>query len=290
MTIIPKYSRILDVNQIFIIPKREFLKLPFQLILSNFIYNFFTLSKYFIEYFTISYVFILVFGFFTKEHKKEKLLLLLYFILPLLVFSLFARQLMPRYIYFMTISLFPLCGYGLVALFDTLTKSKATFLRFRKKTSTKILFYISVLILPTYISLMVIKDIRTAPIPEPEKINYAVRESEFVKETISIIKRDSKDEKVFIAIEGYAGWAPDMYKVYLNKNKNVIIRAYFPIGDELPAEVLSASKIMPTYLILPRFADHKLPKFTPREKLVEKKIILSDENEKKVYFMRMFKF
>lgn len=283
ITTVPQYSRILDVNQIFIIPKREFIKLPLTFIVNNFFSNFGILLRYFAEYFTFPYLLLLFVSIIDKSYRREKLFLFLYFLLPLCALAIFGRQLLPRYIYFMTISLYPLCGYGFVLLYTMISK------RWKDTKLVRAVYASLVLFIPVVTSLSVIKDIRTAYIPLPERINYAAQEQVFVKESTDYIQKEAKTKKVFVAIEGYIGWAPNMYQVLLHDNKNVVIKAYPHIEKELPEEVLEASSKTPTYLIVPRFVGDDIPKQFPVIKILEEKVFLDDgKNAKRAYYMRMF--
>lgn len=277
-----QYSRILDVNQIFIIPKREFINLPPSFIINNFLHNFQTLMRYFAEYFTFPYLLLLVVSFLDKSFRREKVFLALYFFIPLFTFSLFGRQLLPRYIYFMTVSFFPLCGYGFILLYQNVVKE------LRDTFVTRVVFGSLILLIPAVISLSVIKDISTAFIPLPEKVNYTAGEHPFFRQSIRYVEKKAKTEKVFLVIEGYIGWAPNMYQVFLHDNKNITIKSYPRIEDSLPKEVVDASVRMPTFIIIPRYDNDAVPAHLPLRTVIEKKVVLGSDNTKTDYSMRMY--
>ncbi len=288
ITTTPEYSRILDVNQIFIIPKREFLTLPIGFIISNFFHNLLTLLGYFAWYFTFSYLILLCIASFDTSFWREKLFLILYFLVPLLVFSLFARMLLPRYIYFMTVSLFPLCAYGAVMLYRKVIAVKAV-RRLKNKLLVQGIYVSLLLILPIYMSCTIINDIRAAAIPNVEKEHYAALEHPFVNESIKVINIASKNKKVLLAIEGYIGWAPNMYQVLLHDNMNVTIKAYPHIDNTLPQEIVASANEMPTYVIIPRPEGNAISNNFPVTKIVDKKVVLISEDSPRNYFLRMYK-
>jgi len=112
----PFFHIIGEKNSIFVYPFNEWFKHPFEFFLGNF--N--GLIDWFISYSTIPMFLLIFISFFLGGNKflKEKLLLLIWFVLPLAALALFGKVLYPRFILFMTMPLLVLSAFSLNYILD----------------------------------------------------------------------------------------------------------------------------------------------------------------------------
>lgn len=207
------------------------------------------LSGWLFTYLTPFYLFLIIISLFTKKFIKEKLLLIGYFILPFIALALFGRVIFPRFIFFMSLYLLPLAGYGLSQVIYLVNK----FLIERKLNAyytISSLVIILFILYPIKVSFDFIFNPSKSAIADADHKQYI---SEWpagggVKESIEFFKDKSKNEKIFIGTEGTFGLLPYALEIYLADNPNIMIKSYWPV-EGLPQDALEASKKMPAYFI-----------------------------------------
>lgn len=240
----PFFYIIAQKNATFVFPFSEWIHHP----LEYFPNNLWHLSDWAFSYLTPSYI-LLIFASFllVKKYIREKILLLLFFILPFIALALFGRSIFPRYIYFMTLSLVPLAALGLDGLI-LLLQSKFKNLR---SVAVSVIIILIVIIYPLFSSLLFIFDPFKAPIAESDINQYITRwpAGWGVKESVNFFNKESRDKKIFVATQGTFGLMPFSYEIFLRKNSNVTVRGYWPISNNIPSEVLQRAKSEPTFFV-----------------------------------------
>jgi 4-amino-4-deoxy-L-arabinose transferase-like glycosyltransferase len=234
----PNFHYIADKNNVFIYPFHEWIKHPFTYLL----HNTRILCDFLIGYSTIPFLLLAVMAFFVgKEHMREKLLLLAWFVIPFASLAFFGKVIFPRYILFMTMPLLALAAYSAIFIL--------------RKVRPRYLAAIIVLILMLPIlneNFFILSNFSKAPIPKEDRIQYIESFSSGVgvKQTVSFLRQTSQHQKIYIGTQGVFGLMPDSLQDYFNNDKNVEIKGLLVIGDTPPQEVLDAAKTMPTYFVL----------------------------------------
>lgn len=200
-------------------------------------------------YLTPFYLVLIFVSLLAKKFLREKIVLIAYFALPLIALALFGRVIFPRFIFFMSLYLLPLAAVGLTQIIDLLNN-------YLNKRKLNIYYIVSALaiilftIYPAKVSMDFIFNPSKAAIADADNAQYI---SDWpagggVKESVQFFDEKSKNEKIFIGTEGTFGLLPYALEIYLANNPNVIIKGYWPV-EEIPEEVVEASKKMPTYFI-----------------------------------------
>lgn len=232
----------------FVYPLSEWLQHPFM----NVIGNWNGLSDWFMSYVKPTYLFLMFLSFiFFKKYLKEKLFLLIYFAAPFILLVFFGRTIFPRYIFFMSIPLLSLAAVGLLGLIEWTKKRTVKYL---SKTST---FLMEGLIVILFISYSLFVSLQFAYAPTEASIARADSDQYVnswpagwgVKESVLFLENESKNKKIFVATEGTFGLMPASLELYLWKNKNIIVKGYWPFNEFLPQEALDYAKKMPSYFI-----------------------------------------
>ncbi len=224
-------------NAVFIYPIGEWLSHPFL----SFPGNLKALLVWFYNYTTLSLIILMLAGLFVdKKFIREKIVLLLWFVVPLVALSFLGRVIYPRYVLFMALPLLLLAAYCLSKILD-LTKNRLLFA----------VFTIVFLILPLKSDFYILTNISKSDIPFTDKFQYDAGwpSGWGVKEAVSFFDKESKKGKLFVGTQGTFGLLPYSLDIYLGKNKNVETKGYWPINDQIPQDLLSKAKSMPTYVV-----------------------------------------
>lgn len=266
----PLYHMIEAKNAIFVYPFSEWINHPTEF----FFGNFYGLTDWAINYLKIPYLFLIAVSLiFIKKFPREKILLILYFILPFTALALFGRVIFPRFIFFMTLSLLPLAAWGLgqvIELADReLVKSK---ININKNYLAGIIVALFVSF-PFYVSYQVALNPAHADIPKADRSQYVNSWAAGwgVKESVDFFKEKAKDEKIYIATEGTFGLLPFALEMYLVQDKNVTIKGFWPIEDTLPKEVTESANSNPTYFVFYQEDNRDIPDSFPLELLFQVK-------------------
>lgn len=232
----PYFYIVEEKNATFIYPLREWIKHPFLQLFSNIT----ALFDWFVRYFGIPFIVLFLFSYTKKDFWKEKVLLTLYFIIPLAGLAVFGRTLYPRYIFLMTLPLLPLVAYSLISLW----KQYKSFL-------PRLIFLVFSLSYSLYVFFMILINFNASPVPSSDKGQYltAWPSGVGVPDSVTFFKELAEKEQIYIATQGTFGLLPYAYEVYLSNNKNVTIKGFWPIGNELPQEIVDASKKKRTFLV-----------------------------------------
>ena len=258
----PLFSMIGIKNETFIYPFSEWFNHPFTFLIGNLS----ALWDWLFGYLGISYLLLIAVSIiFIFKEFKEKILLIIYFFLPFLALAIFGKLIYARFIFFMSLYLLPLAGWGLVYLIDLL----------RSKLKVNKLSYILVILFifyPAFICLQLLINPINAQIPKTDSSQYinSWAAGWGVKESVEYIEKKAKSEKVFVGTEGTFGLMPESLELYLVKNKNVTVKGYWPI-NEFPKDVIENAKKMPTYFIFYQPEHKVIPLGFPLKLIFEKR-------------------
>ncbi|MGH7246390.1 MAG: glycosyltransferase family 39 protein [Candidatus Levyibacteriota bacterium] len=178
-----------------------------------------------------------------RKFWKEKLLLVLWFVVPFLIFALIGKVLYPRYIIYMTIFLIPLIAVSLYEAFHITLGPKNLFG-----------FVFIVLLFSSYLFVdrFVLFDFAHAPIPGSD-LNQYINDwpaGGGVKEMVSFLSDQSKKGKLYVASEGTFGSVPTLaIEIYLDSDKNIGKRGIWPLPKVFPNDLLEKAKTMPVYYV-----------------------------------------
>ena len=262
----PFFHIIDEKNAIFVYPLKEWITHPFNF----FINNLKTFWDWLIAYMTWP-VFLLLIGvfFITRSFLREKLILLIWFLIPFVALAIFGKTLYPRFIFFMTLSLLPLASFTLfriyLALRDVISSvsersqwdSSSVNRRTRNDRSegnVRLLFAILCLFIFIFAfrsDYFILNDFANASIPPSDLAQYSNDwpAGGGVKEAINFFREKSKNEKIYIATQGTFGLMPYAFEIYLVQNPNIKIEGFWPIDNTIPQKVIEESKKTPTYFV-----------------------------------------
>jgi 4-amino-4-deoxy-L-arabinose transferase-like glycosyltransferase len=237
----PFYHIINDKNAVFIYPVGEWLKFSLDAKVHNFLSNFSGLFNWFYIYFSVPYIILVVAAFFINlKFLREKILLLLWFVLPFLALCIFGKTLYPRYLLFMTMSLIPLVSSSLFEIS----------IRLKKVWLIVALFFI-VLFLPIRADFYILTNFAKAPIPKSELDQYinGWPSGGGIKESVGFFRDEAQKGPIYIATEGTFGLMPYSYELYLNENPNITIQGLWPIESDIPQDLVEKSKRMSVFVV-----------------------------------------
>ncbi|HVZ59070.1 MAG TPA: glycosyltransferase family 39 protein [Patescibacteria group bacterium] len=174
-----------------------------------------------------------------KKFWREKVLFLLWFLIPYVGFAFIGRTIYPRYIFPMTLTLLPLVAYTLVVLQNKLSQTK---------------WWIVVVLVLSYSILtdfLIIYNFANSPIPAADKGQYltAWPAGVGVKETTEYLSQQAATHKIYIGTEGTFGLMPYALELYLVDNPQVTIKGFWPINSTPPKELLAAAHKEDTYVV-----------------------------------------
>lgn len=233
----PFYHIIGEKNLTFIYSFSEWFQSPFAYVFGNL--N--GLGGWLLGYMTIPFFILAISSFFvTRKFTKEKLLLLVWFIVPFMALAFFGKVIYPRFILFMTM---PLLLLGAFSLYTLITYVKTGWLK--------------VLIAVVFIGMWVVTDFHImtnfpkAAIPQGDREQFVTDwpSGYGVKETVKFLEEKAKTEKIYVATQGTFGLMPYALEVYLKDNPNIKVQGYWPLDSTPPQELLDVSKTMPTYVV-----------------------------------------
>lgn len=233
----PFFRIIEEKNALFVYPFNEWIKHPFTFFWGNLSVG---QKDWLLTYLTLPVFLTIIASFlFYKQYFREKILLFLWFFLPFLALALFGKVLYPRFIFFMLLSLLPLAAYSLFK-FLYILKNRLFFLVFTVVISFSL-----------FSDFKILTNFSQAPIPDSDlnQYNNDWPSGGGIKETVEFLDKESKKGKVYVGTEGTFGLLPSALEIYLHKNNNVKIVGFWPIDNDLPKELIEASKKMPAYFI-----------------------------------------
>lgn len=233
----PFFHIIAEKNSIFVYTFRDWLDHP----LNFFIGNLRSFWDWMNRYLTWPLIVLAAGSFIVKKpFFREKLVLFLWFIIPIVALGIFGKTLYPRFIFFMVLPLLPLVAFSLVNIH----------LKF-KKLYLFIAFCFLIFSLAFKTDYLILTDFAKSGIPFSDRGQYQVDwpSGGGVKESVRLFEDEAKKGKIFIGTQGTFGLMPFAYEIYLIKNPNITIEGFWPVDGPIPQKVLDMSKKMPTYFV-----------------------------------------
>ena len=176
-----------------------------------------------------------------KKTRKIGLILLAWFLMPLLTQSAIARVFTPRYLLFTVFPLFVLAGI----LTDFLVQ--------KVKGRWIILFLLLISLLPLRYDYLLMTSPQKAPLPEKMRTGYLEEWTSGygIIEVRDYLKQVSSNQHINVGTEGHFGTLPDGLQIYFDKDQQVTI---FGVGLSLltvPEPLKeSAAGDSPTFLVV----------------------------------------
>ncbi len=234
----PLYHMIGLKDVVFIYSLREWITHPVKFLWGN-LYG---LMDWLIHYLTWP-VFIVSLGSVILMRKKlpEMLLLLLYWVVPMVGLASFGRVLYPRFVLFMAMPLLCLAAVSLSAIYN----------RFRLSFFGVVLFVI--ILFPSVIcSYYIITNPKYAPIPFADKgqLMDDWPAGWGIPESVEYLTQEAQKGKISIYTDGTFGLLPYAIEIYLVDNPNVTIRGVWPMPASPSAQMTEDAQSIPTYLVL----------------------------------------
>lgn len=236
LRISPFFHLISQKNAIFVYPLKEWLKHPFNFFIGNLWIG---QRDWLVRYFGYTYLILVLGSFFIKKELfKEKLVLLLWFLMPFLLLALFGNTIYPRYIFFMTLTLLPLVAYTLTELYLAIPKNYNIWL---------VLLFLAYSI---YLDLLIFADFAKAPIPVSDRTQYFTDwpSGYGIKESIKYFA-DRPEKKIAIFTQGTFGLLPYAYEIFLHDQPRYIIKGVWPIDADPPQYLIDSAKQIPSYIV-----------------------------------------
>jgi hypothetical protein len=199
------------------------------------------LLGWFIGYMTIPFLIVAFSSFFVeRKFLREKLLLICWFIFPLIALAFFGKVIYPRFIFFMTMPIIILGTYALFALFKNI-----------KQTGIRILLFVAFISMFLVNDYFLLTDVGKSMIPlgDRSQLYNGWSSGIGVPQTINYLQEQAKHGKIYVATQGTFGLMPYALNVYLDKNPNITIDGYWPTNDTTPQKILDMSKKEPTYVV-----------------------------------------
>ena len=233
----PFFHIIAEKNTIFVYPFKEWIEHPFDF----FVGNWKAFWDWLIKYMTWPVLLLVAASFFVaKNYLREKLLLFISFLVPIISLAVFGKTLYPRFIFFMTLSLLPLVAFSLFYIY--------LFIKNRLLLLSLSLVFFALVFRTDY---LILNNFSQAPIPDSD-LNQYINDwpsGKGVKESVEFFRDEAKKGKIYIATQGTFGLLPYALEIYLIDNPNVKIEGIWPIGDNVPAKIIEISKKMPTFFV-----------------------------------------
>lgn len=234
----PFFHIIEQKNALFVYPFNEWLGHPFRFLWGNFYIG---ELQWLVQYITMPFLILAISSFFLSlKFMREKVLLFLWFLIPFILLALFGKVLYPRFVFFMTLSLLPLIAFSFYKIYGLIANR---------------VIFIFIVIAVSFFSLradyFILNDFSNAPIPYSDIGQYSTdwTAGGGVKEATAFFKQEAKNGKIFVATQGTFGLMPYAFEIYLGNNPNIQIKGYWPISNNVPLEVVEASKKIPTYFV-----------------------------------------
>jgi len=233
----PFFHIINEKNELFVYPLREWIDHPF----TFFVGNWKAIWDWLTRYMTLT-VLLLVGGsfFITRSLIKEKLFLLVWFLIPAIALAIFGKTLYPRFIFFMTVPLLALAALSLVNIY--------------LKVKNKLFFGVLLIVIFAFLArsdYLILNNFGASPIPVSDLGQYSNDwpSGGGVKQAVQFFKNEAKKGKLHVVTQGTFGLLPFAFEIYLLQNPNVTIEGFWPVGDYTPEKVVEKSKQIPTFFV-----------------------------------------
>lgn len=232
----PFFYIIKQKNALFFYPLSEWIHHPFMNLLSNFS----AFDDWYMRYVGLPLsLTALASIIIDKKFWREKVLFLLWFIIPFVGFAFIGKTVYPRYIFPMTLTLLPLAAYTLVILFKKLNITMWS------------VVVILVLLYSLLTDFLIIYNFAGSPVPSADKGQYltAWPAGVGVKEATDYFKKEAATRPIYIGTEGTFGLLPYAFELYLVNNPAITIKGFWPMKAQPPKELMDAAKRGDTYIV-----------------------------------------
>jgi 4-amino-4-deoxy-L-arabinose transferase-like glycosyltransferase len=233
----PYFYIIGQKNYTFIYSFSDFIRQPFAFVVGN------TkgLGEWFVQYITWPFLVLVIASFFVdKKFFREKLFMLIWFVVPFTLLAFDGKVLYPRYLLNMTVSLIPLGAYGFYILQQKTRQVNIKILLF--------VVFVSMFLVNDY---FILTNFADAYIPQPDKGQYLTDwpSGVGVNQTVRFLQQKAQQGKIYVGTEGTYGLMPYALQIYLYKNSNITINGFWPVNSIPPKDLINASKKIPTYVV-----------------------------------------
>lgn len=233
----PFFYIIAEKNATFVYPFKEWIDHPFYFLVGNWK----ALWDWVTRYLTWPLLVLVPASFFINRiFTREKLLLFLWFIIPIISLAVFGRTIYPRFTFFMMLFLLPIISFSLFYIYEKLNKPYLF-----------IVFCIAIFFPAFKADYFILTDITKAFIPVSDVRQYVLDwpAGGGIKESVEFFQKEAKKGKIYIGTQGIFGLLPYAFEIYLIQNPNVTIEGFWPVEDTIPQKVIDKSKKMPTYFV-----------------------------------------
>lgn len=233
----PFYYIIEQKNHLFIYKFDEWISNPFVSLFSNLS----AFEDWLVSYATLPFIVFVIASFvITNKFSREKILIYLWFLVPLISTAFFGRLVYPRFLLFMTIPLIALAAY---AFYNLINRFNQIWI----KAIITAIFFFMFIIADYYI----IFNFKNAPIPRADIGQfYAGWPSGIgVKESVEFFEKEAERKKIFIGTQGTFGLLPYALEIYLKDNPNIEIAGYWPIDNNPPEDALVKAESKAVYFV-----------------------------------------
>jgi hypothetical protein len=199
------------------------------------------LLGWFATYTTLPGILLIMATFFiNKNFWRERGLIVLWFIAPIMALALFGRVIYPRFLLPMAVPLLVLAGDSFYSL---LTMARNVGLRMLVVVAFLTLFIVN--------DFHIVTDFSKATVADSDRGQFlaAWPSGVGVNQTIAYLQDQSKKGKIYVGTEGTFGLMPYALQIFLQDNHNIVTEGFWPIHDTPPQEVIKASKTMPSYFV-----------------------------------------
>ena len=233
----PFFHIISDKNGIFVYPLHDWIKHPLTFAVGNLQ----GLWDWFSGYMTYPVIVAIAGSFFVaRKFWKEKVLLIIFWIVPFVGLGVFGRILYPRFILFMTVPLLCMAALSLYALISL------------KNKIVGLVVLVLVVLLWVRADYYVVNDFAHAPIPQADLTQYSNDwpAGGGINQIIAYLSEKAATQKIHVATEGTFGSLPTYaVEIYLGENRNIEKGGIWPINSDIPKDLLEKADTMPVYMI-----------------------------------------
>lgn len=250
----PLLHIIKDKDALFVYPIGEWVTHPFRFLEGNLRGMFDWLWRYL----SVPFVLAVLGSVLTKKISRDRVLLLLWWVVPFFLLATFGKVLYPRYLLFMIMPLFILAATSVDWVFKHV-----------KNRFVLLILFLFLTIPSVYASMYVVVDPSRAMVPRADTGQYVNDwpAGGGVKEVTAYLSKIAESEKIAIYTEGTFGLLPYAIELYLVDHPNVKLKGIWPIPGTPPPEILDDAARVPTFFILNQ--TQIAPPEWPLEKLYE---------------------
>ena len=206
----------------------------------------------------IIFIACLFYAFFKKELRLIYLTLLIF--APFFAEVFFNKVLYARFMLFYFPYLIILIAFFTVVILE----------KYKKYTNISLAVFLLMLSVPAFTSYKLLTDPARANIPEGDSNQYFNDwpAGYGVAEIVELLKRESRNQTIYVGTQGTFGIFPHSLNIYLWGNDNVHILSYWPVDPEnLPSEITEIAENSLTYFV---FNENQKEIVNPELKLIAK--------------------